>query len=289
MVLALVENWPRRQVTTTWSRPRPFFQQMANDPERWAVLDASNPQRALWNQMMHHHPIVGGYVTRPPTRVVTALTEDPVRRAFFGPVLPESTVVLRERVDSTIDFNWKRGAAAEGVPIDQFSVTWTGTVQIPRAGEYHFWLASDDGSSLVIDGAEVIADDESHPLVPRMGRVVLTQGAHPMRVSFRDNSGNAEVHLAWQPPGAEAPEIVPASALQTPRGTPGLLGRYGAPVADLGIPASSALARLRADHIRYVIVDGRRKAVATALGIRPALEQYGLAIYEITPGPSSGM
>ncbi|HEX7981630.1 MAG TPA: hypothetical protein VF461_23665 [Gemmatimonadaceae bacterium] len=54
-------------------------------------------------------------------------------------------------------------------------------------------------------------------------------------------------------------------------------------VADLGIPVSSALERLRADHIRYVIVDGRRKAVATALGIRPALEQYGLAIYEIPP------
>ena len=37
------------------------------------------------------------------------------------------------------------------------------------------------------------------------------------------------------------------------------------PVVDLGISPDSALAWLRADHIRYVIVDGQRKAVATAL------------------------
>jgi len=132
-VLALAESWPRRQVTAAWGTPRPFFQHMASDSARWAVLDASNPQRALWNQMMHHHAMVGGYVTRPPARIMSALTGDPVRRAFFGPVLPESTLVLRERADSTIDFGWKRGAAIDGVPIDQFSVTWTGTIRIDRA------------------------------------------------------------------------------------------------------------------------------------------------------------
>jgi hypothetical protein len=74
---------------------------------------------------------------------------------------------------------------------------------------------------------------------------------------------------------------VPASVLRTPSGEIGLLGRYGAPVVDLGIGADSALARLRADRIRYVIVDGQRKAVATALRLQPALELYGLAIYEV--------
>jgi hypothetical protein len=255
---------------------------MADDPERWAVLDASNPQRALWNQMMHHHPMVGGYVARPPARFGSALTGDPVRRAFFGPVLPETTLVLRERVDSTIDFHWKRGPAAEGVRIDQFSVTWTGTLRTDHGGEYRFWLTSDDGAWLAIDGADVIADEESHPLTPRIGRVVLASGVHRIRVRFRDGSGDAEVHLAWQPPSVESPTIVPTSVLQAPSGVPGLLSRYGAPVVDLGIPAAPALARLRADRIRYIIVDGRRKAVATALRIQPALEQYGIASYEVS-------
>lgn len=281
-VVAVAESWPRRQVTAAWGTPRPFFRRMADDRERWAVLDASNPQRALWNQTLHHHPMVGGYVTRPPTRFASALTGDPVRRAFFGPVLPETTLVLRQRIDSTIDFNWKRGAAAEGVPIDQFSVTWTGTLRIDHGGEYRFWLASDDGSSLAIDGAAVIGFDESHPLAPRMGRVVLASGVHAMRVEFRDGSGDAEVHLGWQPPDVESPSVVPASVLRAPSGVPGLLGRYGAPVADLDIPAAAALARLRADRIRYIIVDGRRKAVATALGLRPVLEQYGIAIYQVS-------
>ena len=280
-VLALAESWPRRQVTSAWGTPRPFFRRMADDPAPFAVLDASNPQRALWNQTLHHHPMVGGYVTRPPARFGRALTGDPVRRAFFGPVLPESTLVLRERVDSTIDFAWKLGPAIQGVPIDQFSVTWTGVVRIDRAGEYRFWLSSDDGSSLSIDGAAVIPYDESRSLAPRMGGVVLARGEHPIRVDFRDGAGNAEVHLAWQPPGVVAPSIVPAYALRAPNGSPGLLGRYGAPVVDIGLPAADALALLRADHIRYVIVDGRRKSVATALRLEPALEQFGLAIYEV--------
>jgi hypothetical protein len=283
-VVAMAESWPRPQVTSAWGTPRSFFARMAADRERWAVLDASNPHRALWHQTLHRHPMVGGYVTRPPMRFTAALTGDPVRRAFFGPVLPEQrTLVLRERVDSTIDFTWKRGAAAEGVPIDQFSVTWTGSLRIDRAGAYRFWLASDDGSSLVIDDRQVIDEDESRPLVPRMGEVVLAAGAHAIAVRFHDGSGDAEVHLAWQPPGATSPVIVPAAVLRTPNGGVGMLGRYGAPVVDLGISVDSALAWLRADHIRYVIVDGQRKAVATALRLQPALEQYGLAIYEVPP------
>ena len=290
--LAVVESWPRRQVTTVWGTPRTLFRQMAADSGRWAVLDASNPHRALWNQVLHGHPMVGGYVTRPPMRFASSLAADPVRRAFFGPVLPERTVVLRERVDSTIDFTWKRGAPGAGLPIDQFSVTWTGTLRIEDAGDHRFALASDDGSSLTVDDVVVIPDDTSQARAVRTGRVVLRRGEHSIRVNFRDGSGDAEVHLSWQPPGAKTPSIVPAAVLRTSNGALGLLGRYGAPVAELGVSADSALALLRADDIRYLIVDGRRKPVAMALGLQPALEMYGLTIYELEsphrakrPGP----
>jgi hypothetical protein len=279
-LLAVAESWPHPLTTTVWGTPRPFFRHMAADPERWAVLDASNPHRALWNQVLHHHPMVGGYVTRPPARLARVAAADPLRRAFFGPLLPEHTLRLHARIDSTIDFSWKRGAPADGVPIDQFSVTWTGTLLVDRPGEYHLWLASDDGSTLRLDDVLVIGPGNQRPLIPRQGSIVLKRGPHPIRVEFQDMSGDAEVHLAWQPPGMQ-PVIVPASALRAPTGVPGLLGEYGAPVVDLGISPESALTRLRVDRIRYVVVDGQRKPAATALRLRPALEAFGLAIYEV--------
>jgi hypothetical protein len=151
---------------------------------------------------------------------------------------------------------------------------------VDHPGEHRFWLASDDGSSLTIDDALVVGPGDPRALALRRGTAVLERGPHSIRVEFQDGSGDAEVHLAWQPPGA-APTIVPVSALRTPSGTPGLLGQYGAPVVDLGIRPESALVRLRADHIRFVIVDGQRKAVATALRLHPTLQAYGLAIYEV--------
>jgi hypothetical protein len=81
--LALCESWPHPFVTSAWPAPR-FLRDLARDGERWAVMDATSPTRQLWHQVLHHHPQVGGYVTRAPERLERLLTETPVLRPFFG-------------------------------------------------------------------------------------------------------------------------------------------------------------------------------------------------------------
>jgi hypothetical protein len=81
--LALVESWPHAFVTSTWPAPR-FLRDLARDGQRWAVIDATSPNRQLWHQVLHRHPQVGGYVTRAPERLEKLLTETPALRPFFG-------------------------------------------------------------------------------------------------------------------------------------------------------------------------------------------------------------
>jgi hypothetical protein len=81
--LAVAESWPHPFTTSSYPAPR-FLRDLSRDPERWAVLDATDPGRQLWHQVLHRHPQVGGYVTRAPERLERLLTETPALRPFFG-------------------------------------------------------------------------------------------------------------------------------------------------------------------------------------------------------------
>ena len=60
-LLAVAEAWPRPPATSSWPSPR-FLRDLARDGERWTVLDATRPERQLWNQVLHRHPQLGGDV-----------------------------------------------------------------------------------------------------------------------------------------------------------------------------------------------------------------------------------
>ena len=67
-------------------RPVPaIMHDWATDSIQWAVLDASDPSRALWNQMVHEHPIVAGYITRTPERLWDAIVADPLMHSILPP------------------------------------------------------------------------------------------------------------------------------------------------------------------------------------------------------------
>jgi hypothetical protein len=83
-VAAVVEVWPHRFTMTTVAAPQ-ILRDWAKMPSDFAVLDASGPSTALWHQTIHHHPIVGGFVTRVPERLMLKLTGDQVVSSFFPP------------------------------------------------------------------------------------------------------------------------------------------------------------------------------------------------------------
>src|SRR5690606_30362488 len=48
------------------------------------------------------------------------------------------------RLDPVIDFNWVGDAPIEGYPVDQFTVRWTGFIEVPLTAEYKFFINADD-------------------------------------------------------------------------------------------------------------------------------------------------
>ncbi len=100
-LLALIEVAPRPQIMAAFPAPA-FLRALAADPQRWAVLDASQRERALWNGTLHGHPQLGGYVTRSPLRLDRAL-DTPALRPFLGPFEDlERTPVYRDETLRTL-------------------------------------------------------------------------------------------------------------------------------------------------------------------------------------------
>lgn len=93
---------------------------------------------------------------------------------------------------------------------------WEGTIDIPRDGSYLFRLHPDT-TTLEIDGQAVIADaGEAAFGGGHEGRVTLTAGRHPLRITLRPGRrGFYFLWFHWVPPGGEG-GWVPATALRPP-------------------------------------------------------------------------
>jgi len=74
---------------------------------------------------------------------------------------------------------------------DHFGIKFQSTISIPSSGNYTFYLLSDDGSKLYIDGKLIIDNDGPHGEIEKTGNIQLTQGKHFFRVDYFDNI-NAE-------------------------------------------------------------------------------------------------
>jgi azurin len=109
---------------------------------------------------------------------------------------------------------------------DAFGLVFNGLLDVPKDGEYTFFLGSDDGSRLVIDDQEIIRHDGIHAHSEKKHKVALAAGLRRVRVEYFEQSGEESLTLAWsgpgftrtwlskeqQSPGEEFPEIVLAAA-----------------------------------------------------------------------------
>jgi len=88
-----------------------------------------------------------------------------------------------------------------GVPEDSFGLVLDGFVWIPGNGIFTFFLSSDDGSRLLLDGRTVVDNDGYHSNTERRGQAALRRGWHPIRVLYFQGGGGAEVSLEMMGPG----------------------------------------------------------------------------------------
>ncbi len=101
------------------------------------------------------------------------------------------------RIDSAVDFSYGTKSPAPGVPEDQFSVRWTGTL-IPPKPIHHIGTSCDDGSRLYLDGKLLIDDWTEHGEKPIRAEANLKVGKeYEIVFEYFDNALGATARLTW--------------------------------------------------------------------------------------------
>jgi len=144
----------------------------------------------------------------------------------FPTIEPARKPTLR-RTDKDINFASTTEAFPGTKLVDNFYVRWTGVLKTPKDGSYKFYLNSDDGSRLFVDGKEVVDNGGTHAMTEVSGVAELKAGDHEIKVEFFEAEVDGGCILSWEAPDG-AKEVVPAAVLfhKAAGGEPGLLAEY---------------------------------------------------------------
>jgi GH43 family beta-xylosidase len=119
---------------------------------------------------------------------------------------------VASRVDATVDFSWGDGAPTPDVGADHFSARWSGTLEVPAAGDYTFVVTSDDGVRLRVGGVSVVDDWRFHFATRVEGTVTLAAGPTPIVLEYFEKDLTAEIHLGWKSAALDEP-VIPTTRL----------------------------------------------------------------------------
>ncbi|MGQ9732040.1 MAG: family 16 glycoside hydrolase [Candidatus Zipacnadales bacterium] len=142
--------------------------------------------------------------------VVTATSGDPQ-----AVPLPELSTDLAQGTANTeagvyVREEWDKGAFL----CDGFSVRWTATLNIEKGGEYTFYLTTDDGTRMTIDGKTVIDAWVPRPPTISEVKVNLAAGDHEVVVEYYEAGGAATARLEWSAEGFGR-QIIPLARIRS--------------------------------------------------------------------------
>ena len=103
---------------------------------------------------------------------------------------------------------------------DNFALRFTADLQINKAGKHRFWLKSDDGSRLLIDGKVVIDVDGVHPAQEKKGEIDLTKGLHTIEVQYFEAGGHVFLTFQGAGPSFGKRGIIKPELVSVPDQTP---------------------------------------------------------------------
>ena len=154
-------------------------------------------------------------------------------RATFTKVKPEESLEIENAIkgiqykyyegdwDSLPDFNSLKPLEQNIIPnfsissaksADHFGFEYSGYIKIPEDGIYTFYTSSDDGSRLYIGSNLIVDNDGQHGIVEKSGTVALSNGYHPIRVTFFESSGGQNLDIKIKSLNMEK-ESIPDSLL----------------------------------------------------------------------------
>jgi len=119
------------------------------------------------------------------------------------------------RTDADITFDWHGDSPSPLLNVDNFSVRWKGKLTARFTEPYTFFVGSDDGEKLWVNGMLIIDKFTRHASVPEdVSRTVTLTAGQPVdiQLEYFENGGDASVRLSWQ--SAHEPKaVIPTSAL----------------------------------------------------------------------------
>ncbi len=95
---------------------------------------------------------------------------------------------------------------------ERFGLIFRGLLRVPEDGRYTFFLRSNDGSRLWLDGRELIDNDGPHLAREKSTVISLQKGFHNLEVRYFQAGGSSALKLFWQGPNFDKTEI-PSVAL----------------------------------------------------------------------------
>lgn len=99
-------------------------------------------------------------------------------------------------------------APFESLPAN-FAVRFTGFIRVPADGLYTLFMASDDGSRLVVGDRPVVDNDGLHDDRESSGLVRLRAGLHPLRVEFFQGEGEKTLRVSIAGPNLGKRDLPP--------------------------------------------------------------------------------
>lgn len=101
------------------------------------------------------------------------------------------------RIEAAINYNWGAGSPAPGIIApERFAARWTGTLSLP-AGRYRFTVTVDDGVRLWVNEQLVLDKWTVQSRQVFQADVTLAGGTTAVRLAYFENTGLAEIQLAW--------------------------------------------------------------------------------------------
>ena len=118
--------------------------------------------------------------------------------------LPDFSTLKPVKSGKTADFDLSIKEQNES-----YGIVFTGLIQVPADNVYTFYLESDDGSKLMIDGKELIDNDGLHAMVEKTGELALACGFHKIAVLFFQRGGGDGLNVSWNPMGKPKLKLAP--------------------------------------------------------------------------------
>lgn len=116
------------------------------------------------------------------------------------------------RIDSNVNFDWKRNSPQKEISYDHFTAKWTGTIQADFAENYTLEVETDDVMRVMIDGNTVVDYNPNNIASSKTGTFDFSdQKAHRITIEFEENDLEAVAILKWRS-DSQTEEVVPAKA-----------------------------------------------------------------------------